>query len=54
MSRGNKAKNQRGITMKTIIKNKEYEVKKTGNRFYYWSNLAVRWLPVAKDKVIFD
>lgn len=39
--------------MKTIINNREYKVKQTGNNFYYWSVRALRWLPVAKSKVIF-
>lgn len=33
------------------IGNRTFEVKQTGNKFYYYSNLAGRWLPVAKAKV---
>lgn len=40
--------------MKTIIGNKEFEVKKIGNRYFYWSIRAMRNLPVAKSKVIFE
>lgn len=32
----------------------KFKVKQTGNKFFYWSPRAFRWLPVAKDKVIFD
>ena len=30
---------------------KTFEVKRTGNKFFYWSPRAVRWLPVAASKV---
>lgn len=39
---------------KTKINDREFQVKQTGNKFYYWSTLAGRWLPVAKSKVIFE
>jgi len=39
--------------MKTIINGKEFEVKQSGNRFFYWSVKAGgRWLPVKKSDVI--
>ena len=40
--------------MKTIIGNKEFEVQKKGNRFYYWSIKAMRNIQIAKSKVIFE
>jgi len=40
--------------MKTVINGKEFKVEKKGNRYYYFSFVACRNLPVAKDKVIFD
>lgn len=40
--------------MKTIIANKECKVKETNGKFFYWSPRAVRWMPVAKGKVIFE
>ncbi len=42
--------------MKTLIGGKPFRVKRCDtceNRFYYWSPKAMRWLPVAKAKVIF-
>lgn len=42
--------------MKAIIGGKEFRAKRgenSPNRFYYWSPRAMRWLPVAKAKVIF-
>jgi hypothetical protein len=45
-----------GLFVKTIIGNKEFRVKRhedNANRFYYWSPKALRWIPVAKAKVIF-
>ena len=33
------------------IGTKTFEVKQTGNKFFYWSPRAFRWLPVAKAKV---
>lgn len=30
-----------------------YEVKQTGNRFFYYSRQCMRWMPVAKSKVKF-
>lgn len=40
--------------MKTVINGKEFKVEQKGSRFYYFSFLAGRKLPVAKDKVIFN
>ena len=41
--------------MKTIINNKEFQVKQTGNRYFYWGGgFPRRWIPIAKSKVIFD
>lgn len=39
--------------MKTFIGRDQFEVKQTGNRYFYWSTNACRWLPVKKAKVIF-
>lgn len=30
-----------------------FKVKQVGNKFFYWSPRALRWLPVAKSKVTF-
>jgi len=38
--------------MKTIINGKEFVVKQSGNRYFYWSSRALRWLPVKKSEVI--
>ena len=38
--------------MHTVINGKPFAVKQRGNRFYYWSPRAVRWLPVAAARVI--
>ena len=40
--------------MKTIINGKEFKVEQKGNRFYYFSYLAGRKIPVSKQKVIFN
>ena len=40
--------------MKAIINGKEFKVEQKGNRFYYFSYLAGRKLPVAKSNVIFN
>ena len=40
--------------MKTVINGKEFKVEKKGNRYYYFSSLVGRKLPVAKEKVIFN
>lgn len=40
--------------MYTMIGTKKFEVKKTGNKYFYWSRLAMRWLPVAAAKVVFE
>lgn len=37
--------------MTYTIGTKNFEVKKTGNKFFYWSPRAMRWLPVARAKV---
>lgn len=39
--------------MTCIINGKTFQVKQTGNKFFYWSVKACRWLPIAKEKVIF-
>jgi len=39
--------------MTTLINGKEFKVTQKGNRFYYFSFLACRNLPVAKANVIF-
>ena len=39
--------------MRYVLGTKEFEVKETNGKFFYWSPLAGRWLPVAKAKVIF-
>jgi hypothetical protein len=31
--------------------NRTFEVKQTNGKFFYYSNLAGRWLPVARSKV---
>lgn len=38
--------------MKTIINGQEFQVTQNGTRFYYFSPLAGRKLPISKDKVI--
>jgi len=40
--------------MKTIIGGKEYKVEQKGNRYYYFSPVVGRKLPVAKTNVIFN
>jgi len=35
----------------TTANGKTHEVKQTGNKFFYFSRRAGRWLPVAKAKV---
>jgi hypothetical protein len=40
-------------SIKTIINHREFKVKQTGTKYFYWSERALRWLPVAKSKVIF-
>jgi hypothetical protein len=40
--------------MKTYMLGKEYEVKQSGNRFYYYSIKAGRWLPIKKEHVDFS
>ena len=39
--------------MKTVITGREFEVKQTGQKFFYWSTRAVRWLPVKRCNVLF-
>lgn len=39
--------------MTTIKNGKSYTVKQSGNKFFYWSPRAIRWLPVAKVEVVF-
>ena len=31
----------------TAANGKSFKVKQTGNRYFYWSPRAMRWLPVA-------
>ena len=33
------------------IGTKTFQVKETKGRYFYWSPLAMRWLPVSKSKV---
>jgi len=33
------------------INGRSYEAKQTGNKFFYWSPRALRWLPVARALV---
>lgn len=40
--------------MTYTIGKRTFEVKQTGNKFFYWSFLSRRWLPVAKGKVVFS
>jgi len=37
--------------MTTTINGKKFNVKQAGNKFFYWSPRAMRWLPVSKDSV---
>jgi len=37
--------------MTISINGKEFQVKQTGNRFYYFSPKVGRWLPIAKSEV---
>lgn len=39
--------------MTYILGTKSFTVKETNGKFFYWSFLAGRWLPVAKSKVTF-
>jgi hypothetical protein len=40
--------------MKTIINNKQFEVKCTNGRYFYFSHRGMRWFPIAKKNVIFE
>lgn len=40
--------------MYTMIGSKKFEVKETNGKYFYWSKLANRWLPVKKSKVVFE
>jgi len=40
--------------MKIIISGKEFKVTRIGNRFYYFSSLAGRKIPVSATKVIIE
>lgn len=40
--------------MTTVIKGKSFEVKQTGNKFFYFSRLTARWFPIAKSSVVFN
>ena len=37
--------------MTTTINGKTFNVKQTGNKFFYWSPRALRWLPISKSRV---
>lgn len=37
--------------MTATINGKTFQAKQTGNKFFYWSPKALRWLPVSADKV---
>jgi hypothetical protein len=37
--------------LSTTIRGKKFAVKQTNGKFFYWSSLALRWLPVARAKV---
>ena len=38
--------------MKNIIRGKEFQVKQTSSKYFYWSPKNGRWLPISKSKVI--
>lgn len=38
--------------MKTLINGKEYQVKETNGKYFYWSPRAMRWFPVKKSEVL--
>lgn len=38
--------------MHTVIQGKNFNVKQTGTKFYYWSPRALRWLPIAAARVV--
>ena len=40
--------------MKRMIGKREFQVKQTGSKFFYFSPLAMRWLPVKRSEVIFE
>lgn len=40
--------------MYTMIGTRRFEVKETNGKYFYWSQRAFRWLPVAKSKVVFE
>lgn len=40
--------------MTCIINGKIFQVKQTGNKFFYWSTLACRWIPIARSQVDFE
>lgn len=37
--------------MTATINGKTFKAKQTGNRFFYWSPRAARWLPVKAEQV---
>lgn len=39
------------MKMIAIYRGKPYEVKETNGRYFYWSPLAMRWLPCKKADV---
>lgn len=40
--------------MTTLIGSRQFKVKESNGKFFYWSPRAVRWLPIAKEKVQFS
>ena len=40
--------------MTTTKGNRTYEVKQTGNKFFYYSKACRRWMPVKAELVDFD
>jgi len=39
--------------MNLVIGKRVYQVKQTGNKFFYFSPRAMRWLPCKKADVVF-
>lgn len=40
--------------MKTVINGKEFAVKETNGKYFYWSPRAFRWLRISKANVVFE
>lgn len=34
-----------------VVYGKEFNAKQVGNRFFYWSPIAMRWLPTSKKAI---